>query len=211
VRGPGPRRGDLLPFVRLPHRRGWRAATGRAYQRDQYGLERRPGSAVLGQEALGVYHRRDCRLRCHRVGRSRSRPPGVPQRRLRPRIFPQDIPPGYSPRIFPQDIPVRGVLRHVRGHLFVLYFTFAEATYGKTIGKAVMGLRVTADGGGRPNLGTSFLRNLSKINWVLLLLDVIWALRWRWDTRRSSATGSSGRASPRDRAPGPFWTAERAF
>lgn len=39
-----------------------------------------------------------------------------------------------------------------------------------------MGLRVTTDGGGRPTLGVSFLRNLSKINWVLLLLDVILGL-----------------------------------
>jgi uncharacterized RDD family membrane protein YckC len=38
------------------------------------------------------------------------------------------------------------------GLLLVLYFTFAEATYGKTIGKAVMGLRVTTDAEvGRPS------------------------------------------------------------
>jgi len=62
------------------------------------------------------------------------------------------------------------------GLLLVLYFTFAEATYGKTIGRAVMGLRVTTESGGRPTLGVSFFRNLSKINWVLLLLDVILGL-----------------------------------
>jgi uncharacterized RDD family membrane protein YckC len=36
-----------------------------------------------------------------------------------------------------------------------------------------MGLTVTTDNGLRPTLGASFLRNLSKINWVLLLLDVV--------------------------------------
>jgi len=80
--------------------------------------------------------------------------------------------PGYSPPIF----PFGAYFGTFAGLLFVLYFTFAEATYGRTIGKAVMGLRVSADGGGRPTLGTSFLRNLSKINWVLLLLDVILGL-----------------------------------
>ena len=80
--------------------------------------------------------------------------------------------PGYSPRIF----PFGSYFGTFAGLLFVLYFTFAEATYGKTIGKAVMGLRVTTESGGRPTLGASFLRNLSKINWVLLLLDVILGL-----------------------------------
>jgi uncharacterized RDD family membrane protein YckC len=80
--------------------------------------------------------------------------------------------PGYSPRIF----PFGAYFGTFAGLLFVLYFMFAEATYGKTIGKAVMGLRVTTDGGRRPTLGASFLRNLSKINWVLLLLDVVLGL-----------------------------------
>ena len=80
--------------------------------------------------------------------------------------------PGYSPQIFPFGT----YFGTFAGLLFVLYFTFAEATYGKTLGKAIMGLRVTTDSGGRPTLGTSFLRNLSKINAVLLLLDVILGL-----------------------------------
>ena len=80
--------------------------------------------------------------------------------------------PGYSPQIFPFGT----YFGTFAGLLFVLYFTFAEATYGKTIGKVVMGLRVTTDSGDRPTLGASFLRNLSKINAVLLLLDVILGL-----------------------------------
>lgn len=80
--------------------------------------------------------------------------------------------PGYSPQVFPFGT----FFGTFAGLLFVLYFTFAEVAYGKTIGKAVMGLRVTTDSGGRPMLGTSFLRNLSKINAVLLLLDVILGL-----------------------------------
>lgn len=80
--------------------------------------------------------------------------------------------PGYSPQVFPFGT----YFGTFAGLLLVLYFTVAEATYGKTVGKAVMGLRVTTDGGGRPTLGASFLRNLSKINAVLLLLDVVLGL-----------------------------------
>jgi uncharacterized RDD family membrane protein YckC len=80
--------------------------------------------------------------------------------------------PGYSPPVF----PFGAYFGTFAGLLFVLYFTFAEASYGKTIGKAIMGLHVTTEGGGHPSLGASFLRNISKINFVLLLLDVILGL-----------------------------------
>ncbi len=77
--------------------------------------------------------------------------------------------PGYAP----PASPFGGFFGAFAGLLFVLYFTVAEATYGKTIGKGVMGLRVITASGGKPPLGVSFLRNFSKINWVLLLLDVV--------------------------------------
>jgi uncharacterized RDD family membrane protein YckC len=61
--------------------------------------------------------------------------------------------------------------------LFVLYFAFMEAyNGGRSLGKRIMGLRVTTDGGQSPGLGPAFVRNISKINWVLLLLDVILGL-----------------------------------
>ena len=62
------------------------------------------------------------------------------------------------------------------GVILLLYFAIAEATYGRTVGKSVMGLRVITAGGGAPDIKTSVLRNLSKIYWVLLLLDVILGL-----------------------------------
>ena len=96
------------------------------------------------------------------------------------------------------------------GLLLVLYFTFAEATYGKTIGKAVMGLRVTTESGGRPTIGASFLRNLSKINWVLLLdvisglvLDVGYTKKFsdrHLGDQRDSGVGASGGCSGRQNA-----------
>ncbi len=80
--------------------------------------------------------------------------------------------PGYSPQL-----PLFGAYYGtVASLLFILYFTIAEASYGKTIGKGILGLLVTKEGGQKPGLATSFLRNLSKIYWVLLLLDVVMGL-----------------------------------
>lgn len=59
------------------------------------------------------------------------------------------------------------------GLVSVLYFTLIESIYGSTIGKGIIGLKVEAEDGGRPSLERAFVRNVSKIYWVLLLLDVI--------------------------------------
>jgi uncharacterized RDD family membrane protein YckC len=116
--------------------------------------------------------------------------------------------PGNSPGIF----PFGAYFGTFAGLLFVLYFTFAEATYGRTVGKAAMGLRVTTESGGRPSLGASFLRNLSKINWVLLLLDVILGLALEAGyTKKFSDRFLRTSVIQVQARPGPFWTAERAF
>jgi uncharacterized RDD family membrane protein YckC len=59
------------------------------------------------------------------------------------------------------------------GLICVLYFTVAESIYGGTIGKGMVGLKVTTVDGGRPRLDSSFIRNISKIYWILLILDVL--------------------------------------
>lgn len=59
------------------------------------------------------------------------------------------------------------------GLFFLLYFAFGEAAYSKTIGKSVVGLRVVTTDGSRLNLAKTFIRNVSKIYWLLLLLDLI--------------------------------------
>jgi uncharacterized RDD family membrane protein YckC len=66
-----------------------------------------------------------------------------------------------------------GVFSVLAGLFLLLYFTVAEASMGATIGKRVMGLKVVARNGGRPNIAEAFVRNISKIYWVLLLLDVV--------------------------------------
>ncbi|MGH9919572.1 MAG: RDD family protein [Nitrososphaerales archaeon] len=86
-----------------------------------------------------------------------------------PAYFAGLLVPGSSPHI----AYFGGFFAGIAGLIFVLYFTVAEAEYGKTVGKHVMGLRVTTDSGQKPSTGTSLLRNISKIYWVLLLLDVV--------------------------------------
>jgi uncharacterized RDD family membrane protein YckC len=56
--------------------------------------------------------------------------------------------------------------------LFV-YFFLAEGMYGRTIGKQIMGLRVERLDGKPLDFRSSLIRNISKISWVLLLLDVL--------------------------------------
>jgi uncharacterized RDD family membrane protein YckC len=53
-----------------------------------------------------------------------------------------------------------------------LYFFLAEGLYGRTIGKEIMGLRVERVNGKPMDLWSSLIRNISKIYWVLLLIDV---------------------------------------
>ncbi len=54
----------------------------------------------------------------------------------------------------------------------LLYFFLAEGLYGRTLGKEIMGLRVQRVDGKPMDLRNSFVRNISKIYWILLLIDV---------------------------------------
>jgi len=53
-----------------------------------------------------------------------------------------------------------------------LYFLLAEGLYGRTLGKEIMGLRVQRVDGKPIDMRSSLIRNISKIYWVLLLVDV---------------------------------------
>jgi len=68
---------------------------------------------------------------------------------------------------------VFGGIAFLWGIIFVLYFTVAEATYGASIGKHVFRLKVVSKTGSKPNFAEAFIRNLSKVYWLLLLLDVV--------------------------------------
>jgi uncharacterized RDD family membrane protein YckC len=57
--------------------------------------------------------------------------------------------------------------------LFILYNMVAESTWGAGFGKRFMHLKVISKSGSNPTMGEAFVRNISKIYWLILLLDVI--------------------------------------
>ena len=74
------------------------------------------------------------------------------------------------------------------GILEVLYFVILEVAWGGTIGKRLMGLTVQMTNGNRVTLDKSFIRNISKIYWLLLLLDWLVALVTSGADRRQKYT-----------------------
>ena len=66
-----------------------------------------------------------------------------------------------------------GVFAIAAGVIIFLYFVVAEVTRGATFGKHLLHLKVVGPKGGNPNLIESLVRNVSKIYWLLLLLDVV--------------------------------------
>ena len=70
------------------------------------------------------------------------------------------------------------------GIITVLYFTFTESRYGASLGKMLMGLKVTMNDGRRLTMDKAVTRNISKVHWALLLLDVIVGLATEPDYRK---------------------------
>lgn len=70
------------------------------------------------------------------------------------------------------------------GILSVLYFTLFETYYGSTFGKKIMNLKTRKLDGRKPSLDSAFIRNLSKIYWILLLIDVVIGLATSGDTHQ---------------------------
>lgn len=70
------------------------------------------------------------------------------------------------------------------GLIFILYSSFAESVYGYTLGKKVMEFQVATVGGRRPDFAAAFIRNISKIFILVLLLDVLGGLITQGDPRQ---------------------------
>lgn len=62
------------------------------------------------------------------------------------------------------------------GIVSILYFSIAESVYGASFGKHLLGLKIVTNSGATPTFEKAFLRNLSKIHPLLLLLDVVGGL-----------------------------------
>ncbi len=70
------------------------------------------------------------------------------------------------------------------GILSVLYFTFLETYYGWTFGKRIMNLKTTKLDGQKPLLDLALIRNISKIYWILVLIDTVIGLATKGDTHQ---------------------------
>jgi uncharacterized RDD family membrane protein YckC len=66
-----------------------------------------------------------------------------------------------------------GVFSIAAGVIIFLYFIVAEVTRGATFGKHILHLKVVGPKGGNPTVIESIVRNISKIYWLFLLLDVV--------------------------------------
>lgn len=84
------------------------------------------------------------------------------------------------------------VIPLVTGILSVLYFLVLEVAWGGTIGKRIFGLQVQTVNGGRVSYGQSFIRNISKIFWVFLLLDWLIGVATAGDKRQKYSDRMAG-------------------
>ena len=68
--------------------------------------------------------------------------------------------------------------------IVLAYFVLAEALFERTLGKELMGLRVARLDNKRLDLWSSFVRNISKIAFILLIVDVAVGLGTHGDGRQ---------------------------
>lgn len=72
------------------------------------------------------------------------------------------------------------------GLLMMLYAAFAEAMYGATLGKRLLRLKVISANSSVQKLGIreTLIRNIAKLYWILLLLDLLAGLLTQGDYRQ---------------------------
>jgi uncharacterized RDD family membrane protein YckC len=74
------------------------------------------------------------------------------------------------------------------GIIEVLYFAILDVSWGATIGKRVLGLQVQMVNGSKIQFGAAFIRNISKIYPLFLLLDWIIGIATPGSDRRQKYT-----------------------
>jgi len=68
--------------------------------------------------------------------------------------------------------------------IVLAYFVLAETLFERTLGKELLGLKVTRLDGKRVDLWSSFVRNISKISLLLLVIDLAAGLGTHGDGRQ---------------------------
>lgn len=77
----------------------------------------------------------------------------------------------------------------ILGLFQVLYYVIMEVAFGgATIGKKILGLQVQMVDGSKVTFGKSFIRNISKIYWLFLLLDWLVSIVTPGSDRRQKYT-----------------------
>lgn len=74
------------------------------------------------------------------------------------------------------------------GIIEVIYFVILEVYFNGTIGKRIMGLQVQLVNGGKVTIDKSFIRNITKIYWLFLLIDWLVAIVTPGNDRRQKFT-----------------------
>jgi uncharacterized RDD family membrane protein YckC len=80
------------------------------------------------------------------------------------------------------------LLGFLLGILELLYFMFMDASYGATLGKRIFGLHVQMVNGSKVTFDKAFIRNISKIYGLFLLLDWILGVATPGPDRRQKYT-----------------------
>ena len=80
------------------------------------------------------------------------------------------------------------LLPFILGLIEVFYFTILDTSWGATIGKRVLGLHVQMVNGSKVHFGKAFIRNISKIYGLILLLDWIIGIATPGADRRQKYT-----------------------
>ena len=78
------------------------------------------------------------------------------------------------------------------GIVAVLYYSIFDSSWGATIGKRILGLQVQMTNGGKAPLEKAFIRNISKIYPLLLLLDWLIGIATPGDKRQKFSDRYAG-------------------
>ena len=72
----------------------------------------------------------------------------------------------------------------VMGLIYVLYFTTTELMYGYTLGKKMVNLKVVSLDDKKLTFERTFIRNISKIHFIFLILDTIGGFLYSKDSHQ---------------------------
>jgi uncharacterized RDD family membrane protein YckC len=64
----------------------------------------------------------------------------------------------------------------ILGIIQIIYFVILEVYWGATLGKRILGMQVQLTKGGKVTIDKSFIRNISKILWPLVIIDWLIAI-----------------------------------